>query len=39
MHFGMKNTLKSNRNHTPKQAHHFYRTLTSWLEKIHYYYY
>jgi hypothetical protein len=21
MHFGMKNTLKSNRNHTPKQAH------------------
>jgi hypothetical protein len=20
MHFGMKNTLKSNRNHTPKQA-------------------
>jgi len=38
MHFGMKNTLKSNRNHTPKQTltiypllHTFGMSQVNWL--------
>jgi hypothetical protein len=35
MHFGMKSTLKSNRNHTPKQTSYYFNPKKKLQKKTH----